>query len=107
MKALSGKASILIQQALISLYYTDIVGNSYPVNFRIYDKSEGKTKNDYFLEMLEEVKSWGLKPAGWQAIAGTKRNNNLKYLKNKGLSFLFGIASNRLVSLEEGKEVAR
>ena len=48
---------------LISLYYTDIVGNSYPVNFRIYDKSEGKTKNDYFLEMLEEVKSWGLKPA--------------------------------------------
>jgi hypothetical protein len=63
LKALSGKGSILIQQALISLYYTDIVGNSYPVNFRIYDKSEGKTNNDYFLEMLEEVKSWGLRPA--------------------------------------------
>ena len=25
------------------------------VNYRIYDKSEGKTKNDYFREMLIEV----------------------------------------------------
>lgn len=32
---------------LITLYYTDIAGTSYPVNFRIYDKGEGKTKNDY------------------------------------------------------------
>jgi len=29
---------------LISLYYTDILGNSYPVNFRIYDKKEEKKK---------------------------------------------------------------
>jgi len=34
---------------LITLYYTDTAGSSYPVNFRIYDKQEGKTKNDYFL----------------------------------------------------------
>ena len=47
---------------LITLYHTDIANQSYPVNFRIYDKREGKTKNEYFLEMVAEVKSWGLKP---------------------------------------------
>ena len=29
------------------------------VNYRVYDKSEGKTKNDYFREMLIEVLAWG------------------------------------------------
>jgi hypothetical protein len=90
---------------LISLYYTDIVGNSYPVNFRIYDKTEGKTKNDYFLEMLEEVESWGIKPAWITNDSWYSSNNNFKYLKNKRLSFLSGIANNRLVSLEKGQEV--
>ena len=90
---------------LISLYYTDIVGNSYPVNFRIYDKTEGKTKNDYFLEMLEEVESWGIKPAWITNDSWYSSNKNLKYLKNKRLSLLSGIANNRLVSLEKGQEV--
>ena len=40
---------------LITLYYTDISGLHMLVNYRIYDKSEGKTKNDYFREMLIEV----------------------------------------------------
>ncbi len=30
---------------LITLYYTDQKSNSLPVSYRIYDKSEGKTKN--------------------------------------------------------------
>lgn len=90
---------------LISLYYTDVLSNSYPVNYRIYDKTEGKTKNDYFLEMLEEVESWGLKPAWITGDSWYSSKNNLKYLKNKGLSFLFGVANNRLVSLEKGQEV--
>ncbi len=46
---------------LVTLYYTDRQGNHQPVNFRVYDKSEDKTKNDYFLEMLSEVLSWGIK----------------------------------------------
>jgi len=33
---------------LITLYYSDPCGHSYPVNFRLYDKTAGKTKNDYF-----------------------------------------------------------
>lgn len=33
---------------LITIYYTEPSGKSLPVNYRIYDKQEGKTKNDYF-----------------------------------------------------------
>ena len=36
---------------LITLYYSDIQGNSVTINYRISDKNEGKTKNDYFREM--------------------------------------------------------
>lgn len=48
---------------LITLYYTDVEGHHLPVNYRIYDKSENKTKNDYFKDMLIEVLAWGLEPA--------------------------------------------
>jgi hypothetical protein len=47
---------------LITLYYTDCSGKSIPVNYRIYNKPEGKTKNNYFREMIAEVLSWGLMP---------------------------------------------
>jgi hypothetical protein len=75
---------------LISLYYTDILGNSYPVNFRIYDKKEGKTKNDYFLEMLDEVESWGLKPAWMTGDSCYSSRNNLKSLKKRNWVFCLG-----------------
>lgn len=90
---------------LITLYYTDIVGNSYPVNYRIYDKSEGKTKNDYFLEMIKQVQSWGLKPAWVSGDSWYASLENLKFLRNEGVGFLFGVANNRQVSQEQGKQV--
>jgi hypothetical protein len=43
---------------LITLYYSDINGNSVPINYRIYDKKAGKTKNDYFREMVSEIISF-------------------------------------------------
>ena len=46
---------------LITLYATDQHGKNIPINFRIYDKSASKTKNDYFMEMLSEVLDWGAK----------------------------------------------
>lgn len=58
---------------LIALYYTDKEGNSYPVNFRIYDKQESKTKNDYFREMVLEVIQWKLEPAWIHVPAGISR----------------------------------
>ena len=32
---------------LITLYYTEVLGKSVPVNYRLYNKQDGKTKNDY------------------------------------------------------------
>jgi len=48
---------------LVTLFYTDNHGQHQPVNFRVYDKAEDKTKNDYFQDMLAEVLAWGLEPA--------------------------------------------
>jgi hypothetical protein len=48
---------------LVTLFYADSQGVRVPVNFRAVDKNEGKTKNDLFREMVEEVLAWGLRPA--------------------------------------------
>ncbi|BAY84396.1 transposase [Calothrix parasitica NIES-267] len=88
---------------LITLYYSDVHGNSVPINYRIYDKKDGKTKNDYFQDMVIEVISWGLKP---QIVTGDSWYSgvaNLKFLKNQKLGFLFGVEKNRTVSNEPGK----
>ncbi|PSB13758.1 hypothetical protein C7B65_26905 [Phormidesmis priestleyi ULC007] len=58
---------------LLTLYYTDAQGVSVPVNYRLNDKREGKTKHDYFREMLFEVMDWGLMPGvitadSWYAV---------------------------------------
>jgi hypothetical protein len=45
------------------LLYTDRKGVWLPVNFRVVDKAEGKTKNELFREMVREVLAWGLRPA--------------------------------------------
>ena len=88
---------------LITLYYVDPSGCSAPVNYRVYNKSEGKTKNDYFLEMLKEVLAWGLKPAYVTADSWYSCIGNLKTVKNYGMKLLFAIESNRIVSVEKGK----
>lgn len=87
---------------LITLYYTDPTGNRQPVSFRLYEKTEGKTKNDYFLEMLEEVLAWGLKPRFVTGDSWYSCIKNLKQIKNHQLGFLFALESNRLVSVEKG-----
>jgi hypothetical protein len=46
----------------MTLYYPDPQGVSVSANYRLNDKSEGKTKHDYFREMLLEVIVWGLMP---------------------------------------------
>ena len=90
---------------LITLYYTAILDHSYPINFRVYDKREGKTKSEYFLEMVVEVQAWGLKPAWVTGDSWYSSVENLKFLRKEEVSFLFGIAGNRKVSLIQGQEV--
>ena len=92
---------------LITLYYTDVIGTSYPVNFRVYDKREGKTKNEYFREMVSEVQTWGLQLAWVTGDSWYSGVENLKFLRNEKVGFLFGIADNRLVALERGLSPCR
>lgn len=100
----SGKHHAVVQGIdLITLYYTDVTGKHMPVNYRVYDKDDGKTKNDYFLDMLNEVLAWGLKPScvtGDSWFSGVK---NFKAVKNHGLSSMFAIKANRCASLEKGQ----
>ncbi len=84
---------------LITLYYTDLFGKSVPINYRIYNKREGKTKNDYFREMVIEVLGWGLQPKTVTTDAWYSGRENLKFLKDKDVGFLMGIAKNRSVSI--------
>lgn len=85
---------------LITLYYTDVSGISVPVNYRIYNKQERKTKNDYLREMITEVLNWGIKPKAVTTDAWYSSQSNLKLLKNKQLGFLTGVAKNRSCSVD-------
>jgi DDE superfamily endonuclease len=84
---------------LITLYYTDLSGKSVPINYRIYNKQEGKTKNDYLRDMIAEVMDWGLKPKTVTTDAWYASKENLKFLRNKELGFLVGVAKNRSCSI--------
>ncbi len=90
---------------LITLYYTDGKGHSFPVNYRVYNQADGKTKNDYLREMVEEVIQWGIQPLNITTDAWYSSRKNLKFFRNKGLEFLVGIAKNRLVKVEGGQYV--
>ena len=88
---------------LITLYYTDPQGLHRPINYRIFDKSEKKTKHDYFLEMLAEALSWGVKPAFVTGDCWYSCGPNLKTVKEHCMGFMFAVESNRLVSEKKGE----
>ncbi len=90
---------------LITLFYMDIHGVSVPINYRICDKKLGKTKNDYFREMLEEVLSWSVVPSWVTGDSWYSSLENLKFIRLKKLNFMFGIENNRIVSIEHGKYI--
>lgn len=87
---------------LITLYYTDVHGKHMPINYRLYDKSEGKTKNEYFREMLAEVLEWGVNPAFVTGDCWYSGADNLKTVRNYLMGWLFALESNRLVSVSKG-----
>ena len=90
---------------LITLFYADIHGISVPVNYQICDKKSGKTKNNYFREMLEEVLSWGIFPSWVTGDSWYSSLDNLKFIRSKKLNFMFGIENNRIVSIERGRYI--
>jgi len=90
---------------LITLYYTDGRGRSLPVNYRVVDKAEHKTKNDYFLERLEQVLAWGLEPGFMTGDSGYCSASNLKTVKHHRRGLLFAVENNRRVSVQKGRWV--
>jgi len=84
---------------LITLDYTDLLGKSVPINYRIYNKQEGKTKNGYLREMIAEVLVWGLQPKTVTTDAWYSSRENLRFIRKKGLGLFMGIAKNRSCSI--------
>jgi len=76
---------------LVTLLYTDPQGVCLPVNFRLVDKAEAKTKNELFREMVSEVLGWGLRPTVVSADSWYSGLENLKFLRKKELGFLIGL----------------
>jgi hypothetical protein len=74
-----------------------------PVNYRLSDPEDGKTKNDYLREMISEVRSWGLCPSTITTDCWYASKQNLKFFKEKELNFQVGIAKNRQVKVEGSK----
>lgn len=87
---------------LVTLYYTDPHDVCVPINFRIVDPTEKKTKNEYFREMLKEALAWGFKPICVTGDSWYSSIENLKFIRKYGLGMLFGIDSNRVVSVIKG-----
>ena len=87
---------------IITLYYTDPQGVRVPINYRIIDPKEKKTKNELFREMLKDVLDWGFKPNYVTGDSWYSSKENMKFITKYGIRFLFGIESNRIVSLKKG-----
>jgi hypothetical protein len=101
----SGKHKKIVKGInVVTLYYTDLKGRAVPINYRIVNKQEGKTKHEYFLEMLAEVRAWGLKPAIVTGDSWYASKQNLNILKDKELGGLFALEANRLVTVEKGEK---
>lgn len=106
----SGKHKITVKGINeITLLHTDTNGVTTVVNYRIYNKQDEKTKNDYFLEMLEEVVAWGLEPSYVTGDSWYSSKENLKTIRDAGLGFLFALKGNRLCrgEGEEYKQIQR
>ena len=87
---------------LVTLFYGEVGGLRVPVDFRVVDKAEGKTKNDLFREMVEEVLGWGLAPAMVTADSWYSGVENLKFLRDRELGFMIALEKNRTVSDHPG-----
>ena len=103
----SGKHHAVVQGInLITLYYTDPMGQQAPINFRIYDKSEKKTQNDDFFRNVRRGLALGFSPSAVTGDSWKRCVPNLKaVIKKHGLGMMFGIVgieANRLVSVEKG-----
>jgi len=91
---------------LVTLFFTDLKGGiRLPVNFRVVNPDDNKTKNQYFQEMIEEIISWGLPFAWVTGDSWYSSLENLKFLRKRNLNALFGVENNRIFSEEKGSYI--
>jgi hypothetical protein len=84
---------------LLTLHYTPPEGgDGFPVNFRVVNKTGGKTKHEHLREMATECLLWGLAPEWFTADSYYACLKNLKFLKHREIGFMIGLESNRLIS---------
>lgn len=95
----SGKHHAVVQGInLVSLLWTD--GDRHiPCDYRIYDKTDTRTKNDHFADMIRTAYARKFRPRcvvfdGWYSSL-----DNLKLIRNCGWVWLTRLKSNRLVNL--------
>ena len=87
----------------MTLFFTDLrSGLKLPVNFRIVNPDDNKTKNDYFQDMINEILAWGLRPDWVTGDSWYSSLDNLKFLRKQRLNAFFGIENNRTFSEEKG-----
>jgi len=92
--------AVVIWIDLVTLYYTDPKWSRFAVNRRVVDENDHKSKNDYFIEMLEECLTWWIKPSmiTWDCWYASEKN--LNFITRQWIWFLFGLKSNRLVKID-------
>lgn len=86
---------------LISLVWTD-GDRVYPCDYRVYDATDGWSKNDHAQAMLDEAQKRGFQPKyvlfdSWYASI-----ENLKCIRTKGWKFLTRMKANRKVRIDRG-----
>lgn len=94
----SGKHHAVVRGInLVTLLWTD--GDRHiPCDYRVYDKTDGATKNDHFAAMIRTAQQRGFSPQcvafdGWYSSL-----ENLKLIRSVGWTWLTRLKSNRLVN---------
>lgn len=83
---------------LITMLWTD--GEKHvPLDFRVYDpNSDGKTKNDHFLDMVNAALKRGFQPECFMFDSWYSSLTNLKHLRKLGLEWFCQLKKNRIVN---------
>lgn len=83
---------------LVNLLWSDLE-KCVPVDYRIYQKeTDGKTKNDLFLELLKKALKRGFSPLYVLFDSWYSSIDNLKFIRSQKLKFICNLKSNRIVS---------
>ena len=87
---------------LITLLWTD-GGRKIPCDYRLYSKTDGKTKNDHFWEMMLMARGRGFSPKYVLFDCWYASLENLKQIRDNGWLWLTRLKGNRKVTPADGR----